>query len=176
MELNGCEWSIIRDRKSAVELQKFTCTTERPQTPRGRRLQHPQEWELEAQALLRNASQHLKHQEKVLVGRGLSADQQIDAAAWLVAEVASDALELFIPACGVHLSHRHRGGVIADEMMRQILLVGMDELDETGVSRLRIYGNLHVRNAPTESYFSRSGFEPRGLPVRDYQQWVKTIE
>lgn len=176
MDLTGCEWSILRDRKSAAELQKFTCTTDRPQTARGRRLEHPQEWELEAQALLRNASQHLKAHDKLLVGRGLSADQQIDAAAWLVTEVASDVLELFVPACGVRLGLRHQGGVIADEMMRQILMVGTAELDESGASRLRIYGNLHVRNLASESYFSRSGFEPRGVPVGNYQQWIRTVE
>ncbi|MDN5807766.1 MAG: hypothetical protein L0I80_00095 [Brevibacterium sp.] len=169
MDLTGLEWSVLRDRKSAVELQKFVCTTERPRTDRGRTLKHPKEWEFEVQALLRNGSRHLKAHGLLLAGRGLSPDHQIDAAAWLEIGAANDVLELFIKACGVCLDQRHRGGVIADEMMQQALMTGSAALEDAGKNRMRVPWNLHVRYSASESYFTRSGFEPSGLPVGHYQ-------
>lgn len=175
MNQTGIEWSVLKDRKSAIELQQFTCTTDRPRTSRGRELKHPEHWELEAQALLRTTFQGLGSNEQVLVGRGLPT-RQIDAAAWLETHAVDDIPALFIKACGVRLELRYRGGAVADELFRQILGVAKVILGASAKSRLRIHGNLHVNNSASEAFFARSGFEPVGLPAEDYQQWMRLIE
>jgi hypothetical protein len=172
------QWEVLSDRKAMVELQRFTCTTPSPRSPRGRRLIHPRPWELEAQSLLRNVSHSSGSEDLVLIGRGVSepADWEIRAVAWCEWHEVEVTPALFIKTCGVSLEFRRQSGEAAGELMEQIFEVARQRLAEQAEGQVVIHGNIHVRNVPSERLFSRFGFEPVGLPISDYQKWSVVLQ
>lgn len=102
------DWHLIKSKETARELQGFTCTTDHPRTPRGRRLPHPRPWEWEAQRHLRSADRHLRHGDDLLVGRVGSG--ALGAAAHVVYDDDSSLLVANIQALGVGLSFDSKEG------------------------------------------------------------------
>lgn len=149
-------------------LQQFTCTTDRPRTPGGRKLPHPRRWEWEAQSYLRSASQVLKSGDVLLVGEN---GVTISACAHMKLTPIDDSLEVFIAVAAVNISIRGHGGAVADELLSRCIDAGRKRASEMGRARLIVTGNIHVENFPSQRMVIRAGLEPVGLPVGDYQRW-----
>lgn len=173
MTIPDLRWSILPDRKAMIALQAFACTTSRPRSPHGRKLNHPRQWELDAQSLLRHTSQAAGRDDQVLVAvsENDSLDDGICAAAWCESHMIDSTPATFIKACGVGLEFRGQGGSVADDLMKRILRMASRQSDGLSVQHVIVHGNVHVENIPSERLFTRFGFEPVGLPLRDYQKW-----
>lgn len=173
MVLPRLRWFILPDRKAMIALQSFTCTTARPRSPRGRKLSHPRPWELEAQSLLRRSSQSAGPNDRVLAAlpEEESPEGEIRAAAWIEHHAIDSTPALFIKSCGIDLEFRRQHGLVANELMTQILSEARREYDGHSRQQVIVHGNVHVQNVPSERLFVRFGFEPIGLPDGDYQKW-----
>lgn len=168
-------WSLLTDKRSATALQDFTCTQPRERTPRGRRLPHPRPWEREAQSLLRQAKPNPGAGELVVVGRALTDDASIIAAALLAID-SGEVPTAFIQSCGVTREHRGRGGSTADLLIEQIIATSLYYVQPSYSGQLVVHGNVHVHNQPCETLLMRHAFEPVGIPHNDYQQWARMVE
>lgn len=169
MTVRFLSWERILDRASARELQAFTCTSDFPRTPEGRKLLHPKKWEREAQSLIRQCSRRLKDGDILLVGR--SANQEVVAAAHLVFDRAPSLLEAHIACLGVDVSVRGRGGAIATEMLAVVTEVAIEKAQDLGLD-VAITADIHTNNRPSELLAERAGFEPQALPLSEYQSWL----
>jgi hypothetical protein len=166
-------WERITDRRSATSLQEFTCTTERPRSPAGRKLPHPKPWELEVQSHLRQSSVQLRNGELLLVGR--SEDTAIAAAAHLAFTPLSTGTETFIKAVAVTTNLRGRGGAIANEALAVICEVAGERAASDGSEFVLVTSKIHKHNQPSEALVIRSGFEPYSVPQGDYQLWTRQL-
>ena len=91
-------WSTIDNRRDAIELQKFTCTVDRPRTPENCTLPHPMPWEWEAQRHIRSLFVHYKDGDHLVVGRRGGA---VIAAAQSMSRIEGEVLDVFIAAAAV---------------------------------------------------------------------------
>lgn len=162
-------WERILDRAAARELQAFTCTSDFPKTPEGRKLPHPKRWEREAQSLIRQCSKRLKDGDILLVGR--SAAHAVVAAAHLVFDRAPSLLDAHIACLGVDVSARGQGGAIANETLAAIIEVAIESAQGLGID-VAITADIHTSNRPSESLAERAGFEPQSVPLSEYQSWI----
>lgn len=162
------QWRRITTRRDARALSAFTCTTEFPRTPGGRRLPHDRPWEWEVQRHLRQTSQHLRNDELVLVG--MQGDEII-AAARLQFESVDDILQVFVAAIGVALPWRHQGGGLADRTLAKIHAEGAARATDVGCAHLVLTGKTHWNNTASQRMLQRAGWEPYGSPTGDYQLW-----
>lgn len=166
------DWQRITTRRGAAILREFTCTTDPPRTPGGRRLPHDRLWEWEAQRHLRQTSQLLQPGDLLLVG---TRGTELIAAVHLKFDASDDLFEVFIAAGGVALSARGKGGGIADQMLATIRAEGIARARALGCIHLVLTGKIHRNNHASQRMVQRAGFEPYGLPSTDYQSWVVVI-
>jgi hypothetical protein len=164
------QWEQISDRRNAKHMQGFTCTTDCPRSPAGRKLAHPRPWELEVQSHLRQSSVRLKDGQLLLVG--YSDEAAIAAAAHLIFEPLSAGMRTHIASVAVSTNARGKGGSIADEALALISEVACERANAVGGEFALVTGQIHRENRPSEALFIRSGFEPYSVPSGDYQQWV----
>lgn len=168
-------WSVLTNKRSAAALQNFTCTQLRERTQRGRYLTHPRPWEREAQSLLRQAKPNPEAGELAVVGRALTDDASIIAAALLAID-SGEVPAAFIQSCGVTREHRGHGGSTADLLIEQIIATSLNFVQSSASGQLVVHGNVHVHNQPCETLLMRHAFEPVGIPHNDYQQWARMVE
>ena len=162
-------WEKITDRRNARPLQRFTCTSECPRSPGGKKLPHPKPFELEVQSHLRESSKRLKNGELLLVGR--LEDQTIVAAAHLMFTPLTAGVQTHIASVAVDTNVRGQGGAIANEVLLVIFETAREHAAMVGELAL-VTGKIHNENRPSEALFVRAGFEPYSVPSGDYQQWV----
>ncbi|HXC77829.1 MAG TPA: hypothetical protein VNU19_12325 [Candidatus Acidoferrum sp.] len=162
------QWQHITTRQEARVLQGFTCTTDFPRTPGGRKLPHDRPWEWEAQSYLRQTSQLLRLGEVILVG--LRSSEAV-AAARLQFDTSGVILEVFIAAAGVAHADRGQGGGLADRMLATIHTEGLARATDGGCTHLVITGKIHRRNTASQQMVQRAGWEPHDVPTSDYQSW-----
>lgn len=168
-------WSFLESRSSSAELNGFTCTSELPRSPGGRKLPHPKPWEWQAQALLRNAKAHFREGHKIVVGREGAADGPIAAAAWL--QFHHDVLPAaFMAAGAVDIALRGKGGATADELVARTIRAAVRNLEHTGTDRILVHGNVHTHNSASTELLTRNGFDPVGVPTGEFQQWARIID
>src|SRR5699024_10886820 len=159
----------LTTRSSCTELNSFTCTSERPRSPGGRRLPHPTPWEWEAQALLRNARGHFRDGHTIVVGRDGDHDGPIRAAAWLQFH-HTELPAAFLAAGAVDITLRGKGGAVADELVTRALSSAVQHLERFDTDRILIHGNVHTHNTASADLLTRNGFEPVGLPTEEFQE------
>jgi acetyltransferase (GNAT) family protein len=162
------EWQRVTTRQQARALQGFTCTTEFPRTPGGRRLPHDRPWEWEAQRHLRQASQLLRPGDLILAG--VQTDEVV-AAAHLQFDASSDLLQVFIAAAGIALTERCKGGGLADRMLAAIRAEGLARAADSGCTHLVLTGKIHTSNTASQQMVQRAGWEPHDAPSSAYQSW-----
>lgn len=166
-------WHRIDNRPDARSLQAFTCTTDRPKSPAGRRLPHPKPWEWEVQAHLREASRRIMPGDLVLVGTG--SDGSTLAAAHLVLSPADDYVETLVAAGAVHVDVRGSGGAVADAMMAQCCDIAVAASRAQGSAVALLTGRIHVRNTASQRLAARAGLSPVDAPVGPYQTWARAL-
>jgi hypothetical protein len=134
----GIRWEQIADRSllPRAELQAFTCTTEHPRTPEGRRLPHPRPWEWEVQAHLRQAGRCFRPGDLALVGREIVGGR-LACAAHLQPSSGTALVEVFIASVAVEVSHRGRGGDVADQAFTEVSRLALAEALTTEGFRLQ---------------------------------------
>ncbi|GAA2531645.1 hypothetical protein GCM10010409_01460 [Mycolicibacterium diernhoferi] len=162
-------WECIVDRVAARELQAFTCTSDFPKTPDGRKLPHPKQWEREAQSHLRECSKRLKNGDLLLVGR--TDDQTIVAAAHLIFDTAPPLMEVHIGCLAVSVSVRGQGGSVANEALAVATELALEQASSSGLDAV-LTATIHTKNRPSELLAARAGFEPLSVPTNDYQSWA----
>lgn len=173
MTQSGLDWHLIATKGAARELQGFTCTSDHPRTPRGRRLPHPRPWEWEAQRHLRSAAQHLRDRDALHVGR--NSVGAIASAAHVAHDEHSGLLVANIQALGVGLSYRARGGDTADEAFATIRDGAKLEAGLRRCSTVILTGKVHRLNLASQYACLRAGLEPADEPITDYQTWALCI-
>jgi len=113
--------------------------------------------------------QTLQPEEVLLVG---FADQAPHAVAALeTGTLQPGVLDVFITAAAVAVTRRGGDRSTADATMRAILEHARSQLTDDARTAV-VRGNVHVRNNASQRWLARTGFEPVGMPVRDYQQWA----
>lgn len=162
------EWQHVTTRQEARVLQEFTCTTDCPRTPGGRKLPHDRPWEWEAQRHLRQASQLLRPGDLLLVGLRTGVTV---AAAHLQFDTSGDVLEVFIAAAGVARTSRGQGGGLADRTLAATRTEGLARATDRGCTHLVLTGKIHTSNTASQHMAERAGWEPYDTPSSIYQSW-----
>lgn len=158
-----------------MELQGFTCTSEAPRSPGGRKQPHPKPWEWEAQALLRNARAHFRDGHQIIVGRSGAHDGPAAAASWL--QFHHDELPAaFIASSGIGIAFRGKDGTVADELIARTIRAAVRNFGQSAPHRILVHGNVHTSNLPCEKLLTRHGFDPVGTPIEEFQQWAILID
>lgn len=161
-------WRTITARREAVVLKNFTCTTDPPKTPGGRKLKHPRPWEWEAQRHLRQTDQLLGPGDMLLLGE---SDGVVLAAMHLQIESTKTHLDVYLAAGAVNTDVRRQGGAIADAMLAQVRAAAASAAGNHGFGATVLRGKIHLENRASRRMVERAGFEPFGLPLNDYQEW-----
>lgn len=151
-------WQRVISRSDARDLQQFTCTTDFPKTPGGRRLPHTRPWEWEAQRHLRQLSQIFKRGDVALLAR---TGEGVVGAVHLQFSAGGGVLEAFHASVAVAQTVRHQGGHVADELLRRARAEAMEHASELGCPNIVLSGKIHVSNAASQRLVERAGWEPR---------------
>lgn len=167
------DWERITHRRDVSGLQSFTCTTDVPRTPGGRKLPHPKPWEREVQSHFRQISRRLRQGELLLLG--CAEDGEARAAIHLMFEISAKVLGVFVASIAVCTSVRGKNGMIANEALLLVHEEARDKANRSCVETVVITGNIHTENRPSEQLFSRAGFEPLSIPNGPYQTWAKQL-
>ncbi|WP_194829009.1 hypothetical protein [Nocardia sp. XZ_19_231] len=168
-------WATITDRREAIQLKEFTCTTSRPRSPAGRKLSHPKPWERAAQSIIRQSPQCLKAGNLLVVGRQGGGDQIVAVAHLTFDETLPSVFAAHIAAIGVCLSVRGQGGKVADRCLAEACVVIAARAREGGNGTVLVTANIHIQNGPSQLLFERAEFEPFSIPRGDYQQWIRQL-
>lgn len=172
MTNGGPDWHNVTTRREARVLQGFTCTTEFPRTPGGRRLPHDRPWEWEAQRHLRQTSQLLLQGDLIVVGLHGS---ELVAAAHLQFDSSGDVFQVFIAAAGVSLASRHQGGGLADRMLAAVHTEALDRATDRHCAHLVLTGKIHTSNTASQQMVHRASWVPFDAPNSDYQSWGRIM-
>lgn len=161
-------WRQITTRREAAVLKNFTCTTDLPRTPGGRKLKHPRPWEWEAQRHLRQADQQLTPGDVLLLGE---EEHNILAAIHVQFDATDTLLAVYLAAGAVTIDVRRQGGIIADEMLAEVHSLANSTATDRSLTHVVLTGKIHVANHASQRMVERAGFEPVDLPAEDYQTW-----
>jgi len=170
--IDGPTWRHVTTRREARVLQRFTCTTDFPRSPGGRRLPHPRPWEKEAQTLVREAAKTLRPGEIVLMA---TVGEEPVAAAHLQFRTDGELLEAHHVAAAVAQSARRQGGHLADALLVRAQAICLEQAMERGSAQLVLTGLIHVSNRASQHLVARAGWQPRGVPTNGYQSWFLVV-
>ncbi|WP_253783641.1 GNAT family N-acetyltransferase [Nocardia amikacinitolerans] len=170
-------WGTITERREVKNhpFQAFSCTDPHPKTPQGRKMPHPKQWEWDAQGFIRQSSRNFQPGNLLVVGWSVD-DNEILAVAHLIPDVSVVAFSVHVGVIGVSTAVRGQGGAVADRTLEEVRNVALGDGRATGANAVLATANIHTRNFASQRLFERAGYEPRGVPRGDLQQWICRLD
>lgn len=158
-------WERLDTQRAARSLERFSCVDGQAGVDRP--------WERAAQAALRRAGTSLRPEQSVLVG----VEDCVDVAVALFELVAQgDQLRMFVFSVAVAIERRGQGGIVADQLLAELLRLACDEAKHRGCRSIVFVGKIHVLNLPSERAAKRARLEPGTEIVQDYRFWGRRLE
>jgi hypothetical protein len=165
-------------RQDRQLLQGFRCTRPPAVDERGKRLPHNRPWETEVEGYFHVLRPPGRSEDMIRLGIDDNQDLASIVEVQRLKPISEYPIpEYFIRAMAVALTHRGRGGAVADAAMEDMLTELARRVAKSGVAQFIISGNIHELNKASQAMAERHGLRPLTDVAQDsYIRWRLLVE